>query len=117
MKQSMTLFIQTQAEIIIYESDTDDIFESIYTTIISNIQKSLGKGSGLLIQSLIIILVIQNIILTYLESVSLITTPPPIYEYFIKSHPPPHFTHFITDPPPPTLYGKINNFFALNIIF
>ena len=88
MKQSMTLFIQTQAEIIIYESDTDDVFESIYTTIISNIQKSLGKGSGLLIQSLIIILVIQNIILTYLESVSLITTPPPIYEYFIKSHPP-----------------------------
>ena len=29
------------------KSDTDDIFESIYTTITSNIQKFLGKGSGL----------------------------------------------------------------------
>ena len=29
------------------KSDTDDIFESIYTTIISNIQKFLGKGLGL----------------------------------------------------------------------
>ena len=28
------------------ESDTDNLFESICTTIISNIQKLLGKGSG-----------------------------------------------------------------------
>ena len=37
---------------IINESDIDDVFESIYTTIISNIQKSLGKFQvGLLIQT------------------------------------------------------------------
>ena len=42
----MTLFIQTQAEIIINESDIDDVSESINTTIISNIQKSLKKISG-----------------------------------------------------------------------
>ena len=33
-------------EIIIYESDDDDMFESIYTTIISSIQKCLWKGSS-----------------------------------------------------------------------
>ena len=26
------------------ESDTDDVFQSIYTTVIRNIQSSLGKG-------------------------------------------------------------------------
>ena len=36
----------SKAEIIINESDTDDVFKSIYTTIIKNIQKSLGKGSS-----------------------------------------------------------------------
>ena len=36
----------SKAEIIINESDIDDIFESINSTIISNIKKSLGKGSG-----------------------------------------------------------------------
>ena len=30
----------------INESDTDDVFESIYTATISNIQKSLGKGTA-----------------------------------------------------------------------
>ena len=34
----------SKAEIIINESDIDGVFESIYTTVISNIQKSLGKG-------------------------------------------------------------------------
>ena len=46
---------------IINESDIDDVFEShhnhiwitIYTTIISSIQKSLGKGSGWIIDSVI----------------------------------------------------------------
>ena len=57
-------YSSTKAEIIINESDIDDVFQSIYTTIITNIQKSLGKGSaGLLIQSLIILLVFQTIIL------------------------------------------------------
>ena len=32
--------------IIINESDIDDEFQSIYTTIITNIQKTLGKGSS-----------------------------------------------------------------------
>ena len=40
-------------EIIINESDIDDVFQSIYTIIISNIQKSLGKGSGWIIDSVI----------------------------------------------------------------
>ena len=31
---------------IINESDIENAFKSIYTTIIANIQKSLGKGSG-----------------------------------------------------------------------
>ena len=35
-----------KAEIIINASDIDNVFQSIYTTIITNIQKSLGKGSG-----------------------------------------------------------------------
>ena len=36
----------SKAESIINESDIDDVFQSICTTIITNIQKSLGKGSG-----------------------------------------------------------------------
>ena len=39
-------YSHTKAETIINESDIDNVFKSIYTTIISNIQKSLGKGSG-----------------------------------------------------------------------
>ena len=40
-RKNMTLFIRT-----------DDVFESIYTTVISNLQKALGKGSGwIIIQS------------------------------------------------------------------
>ena len=42
-----------RAEIIINESDTDDEFQSIYITIIRNIQKSLGKGSVCIIDSVI----------------------------------------------------------------
>ena len=42
----------SKEDTIINESDIDDVFESIYTTIISNIQKSLGKFQvGLLIQT------------------------------------------------------------------
>ena len=43
----------SKGEIIINESDIDDVFQSIYTTIITNIQKSLGKGSGWIIDSVI----------------------------------------------------------------
>ena len=36
----------SRAEIIINESDIDYVFQSIYVTIITNMQKSLGEGSG-----------------------------------------------------------------------
>ena len=39
-----TFYLKSKAEAIINENDIDDVFESVYTTIISNIQKSLGKG-------------------------------------------------------------------------
>ena len=40
-----TFYWNSKAELIIVEIDTDDLFESIYSTIISNIYKSPGKGS------------------------------------------------------------------------
>ena len=59
-----TFYSNSKSEIIINESDTDDVFQSIYTTIISNIQNSVGKGwAGLLIQSLSAVSVLQSIIL------------------------------------------------------
>ena len=39
-----TFYSSSKAEIIIYEIDNDDVFQSIYTTIISKKQKSSGKG-------------------------------------------------------------------------
>ena len=53
MKQSKGLLSKLKAEIIIIKSDIDDVFQAIYTTVISNIQKSLGKGSGWIIDSVI----------------------------------------------------------------
>ena len=46
MQQNMSPFI-------INESDRDNVFESIYTTVISKIQKYLGKGLGWIIDSVI----------------------------------------------------------------
>ena len=46
-------YSSSKAEIIINESDIDNVFQSIFTTIIKNIQKSLGKGSGWVIDSFI----------------------------------------------------------------
>ena len=43
----------SKAEIIINESAIDDVFQSIYIKIITNIQKSLGIGSGWIIDSVI----------------------------------------------------------------
>ena len=37
-------FVSSKAEIIINESDIDDVLESTYSTIISDIKNSLGKG-------------------------------------------------------------------------
>ena len=47
--KSDTFYSSSKAEIIINKSDLDDVFQSIYTTIISNTQKLLGKGSSLII--------------------------------------------------------------------
>ena len=46
-----TFYSHSKAETIIIESDINDVFKSIYTTVISNIQNSLGKGSGWIIDS------------------------------------------------------------------
>ena len=46
-------YSSSKAEIIINEGDIDDAFQSIYTTIIRNIQKSSGKGSSWIINSVI----------------------------------------------------------------
>ena len=46
-------YSHSKVETVIGESDIDDVFESIYTIIISNIQKSLGKGSGWIIDSVV----------------------------------------------------------------
>ena len=46
-------FSSSKAEIIINKSDVDDMFQSIYTTVWTNIQKSLGKGSGWITDSAI----------------------------------------------------------------
>ena len=45
-----TFYSNSKAEIIINESD---VLKSIYTTVISNIQKSLGKSSAWIIDSVI----------------------------------------------------------------
>ena len=46
-------YSSSKTEVIINESDIDDVFQSICTTNMTNIQKSLGKGSGWLIDSVI----------------------------------------------------------------
>ena len=48
-------YSSSKSEIIINKTGIDDVFKSIYTTIIENIQKYLGKGSGWIIDSVIII--------------------------------------------------------------
>ena len=50
-KKYDTCYSSSKAEIIINGSDIDDVFQSIYNTIMSNIQKSLGKGSDWIIDS------------------------------------------------------------------
>ena len=46
-------YSSSKAYVIINESDIDDVFQSVYATIITNIQKTLGKGSGWIIDSVI----------------------------------------------------------------
>ena len=47
--KSDTFYPNLKAETIINKSDIDDLFESIYAIIMSNIQKSLWNGSGWII--------------------------------------------------------------------
>ena len=50
----MTIFYSSsEAEIIISKSDSDNVFQSVYTVIGTKIQKFLGKGSGWIIDSII----------------------------------------------------------------
>ena len=46
-------YSSSKAGIIISESDNDDVFQSVYTTIITNIESYLGKGWGYIIVSVI----------------------------------------------------------------
>ena len=46
-------YSSSKADITINESDSDDVFQSLYATIISNIQRYLGKGSDWIIDSVI----------------------------------------------------------------
>ena len=48
-----TFYLSSKIETIINESDIDDVFESIHTTIISNMQKTLRKCSGCITDSVI----------------------------------------------------------------
>ena len=48
-----TFYSNSKGEIIISESDIDDVFESTYTAVVSNMQKSLGKGSVWIFDSVI----------------------------------------------------------------
>ena len=52
MKYS-TFYSNSKAETIVKEIDIDNIFRSIYATIISNIQKPCGKVSGWIIDSVL----------------------------------------------------------------
>ena len=46
-------YSSSKSEIIISISNIDDVFQSVYITIITNIQKSLEKGSGWIIDFVI----------------------------------------------------------------
>ena len=48
-----TFYSHSNSKTIINESDIDKVFKSIYTTLISDIQKSLGKDSSWIIDSVI----------------------------------------------------------------
>ena len=48
-----TFYSNSKAEIVVNESDIDDVFESVYSNITLSIQISLGKGSGWIILSVI----------------------------------------------------------------
>ena len=49
----MNFYLNSKSETIINQNDIDGVFESVYTTIISNIQKSIRKGLGWIVDSVI----------------------------------------------------------------
>ena len=51
MKHNSTCYSSSKAETTINESDNDDAFESIYSMIISNVQKYFGKGLRWIVNS------------------------------------------------------------------
>ena len=62
-------YSSSKVELIINENDIDDVFQSIYTAVTSNIQRSLGKGSGWVIDSVIDHLLVFQSIILLLEAV------------------------------------------------
>ena len=46
-------YLSSKAEVIINKINIENVFKKAYTTIIANTQKFLGKGSGLIIDSVI----------------------------------------------------------------
>ena len=48
-----TFYSSLKAEVIFNKSEIDDVFQSVYTTVISKIQKSFGKGSSCIIDSVL----------------------------------------------------------------
>ena len=48
-----TFYLNSKAEIIIDEGNIDDVFELVYSTIPTNMQKPLGRNSGCIIDSVI----------------------------------------------------------------
>ena len=63
-------YSNSKAETIINDSDIDNVFESIYTTIISNMQNLQEKfKAGFLINSLIMLSAFQNIV-PWLEAIT-----------------------------------------------
>ena len=52
-KKCNAFYSNSKAEIIVKESDIDDVFESIHRTILTHIQKSLNTGSGWIIDLVI----------------------------------------------------------------
>ena len=62
MKLNIAPIFSLKTQAIFSQSDIDDAFESIYSTIILNIQKSFEKGLGwILTQSQIMLLIFENI--------------------------------------------------------
>ena len=48
-----TFYLFSQGETVINDSDIGNLFESVYSKIISNIQQLLGKGSDWIIDSIV----------------------------------------------------------------